>query len=126
MSWLSKKQNCVSISTAEVEYVAASSCCSQVLWIRTKLRDYGFNVNCIPIYCDSTSAISILANPVQHSKTKHIDIRYHFLKDNIEKGIIELHFVETEFQVADIFTKTLDENRFKFLIFKLGMLNFKH
>ncbi|KAJ9565142.1 hypothetical protein OSB04_001108, partial [Centaurea solstitialis] len=75
VSWGSKKQHCVSTSTAEAEYVAAASCCSQVLWMRTQLRDYGYNYNHIPIYCDSKSAIAITCNPVQHTRTKHIDIR---------------------------------------------------
>ncbi|KAJ9556652.1 hypothetical protein OSB04_011266 [Centaurea solstitialis] len=87
VSWTSKKQNCVSTSTAEAEYVAAASCCSQVLWMKTQLLDYGYKLKRVPIYCDSESAIAITSNPVQHSKTKHIDIRYHFIKDNVEKGI---------------------------------------
>ncbi|KAJ9538998.1 hypothetical protein OSB04_031731 [Centaurea solstitialis] len=120
VSWASKKQQCVSTSTAESEYVAAASCYSQVLWMQTQLRDYGFVYKMIPIYCDSKSATAISANPVQHSKTKHIDIRYHFLKDNVEKENIELYFVNTEYQLADLFTKVLDEKRFKFLISRLG------
>ncbi|KAI3667612.1 hypothetical protein L6452_42678 [Arctium lappa] len=123
VSWTSKKQNCVSTSTAEAEYVAAASCCSQVLWMTTQLRDFGYNYKRVPIYCDSKSAISITANPVHHSKTKHIDVRYHFIKDHVEKGNIEMHFVQTDFQLADLFTKPLDEKRFQFLISKLGMLN---
>ncbi|KAJ9557676.1 hypothetical protein OSB04_012290 [Centaurea solstitialis] len=87
VSWTSKKQNCVSTSTTEAEYVAAASCCSQVLWMKTQLLDYGYKLKRVPIYCDSESAIAITSNPVQHSKTKHIDIRYHFIKDNVEKGI---------------------------------------
>ncbi|KAJ9548445.1 hypothetical protein OSB04_020988 [Centaurea solstitialis] len=121
VSWASKKQQCVSTSTAESEYVAAASCCSQVLWMQSQLRDYGLEYKKIPIYCDSKSAIAISANPVQHSKTKHIDIRYHFLKDNVEKENIELYFVNTEYQLADLFTKALDEKRFKFLISRLAM-----
>ncbi|KAJ9552231.1 hypothetical protein OSB04_016276 [Centaurea solstitialis] len=116
----SKKQQCVSTSTTESEYVAAASCCSQVLWMQSQLRDYGLEYKKIPIYCDSKSAIAISANPVQHSKTKHIDIRYHFLKDNVEKENIELYFVNTEYQLVDLFTKALDEKRFKFLISRLG------
>jgi len=123
VSWSSKKQNCVSTSTAEAEYVAAASCCSQVLWMRTQLSDYGFKLHRIPIYCDSKSAIAISCNPVHHSKTKHIDVRYHFIKDHVEKGDIELYFVKTDFQLADLFTKPLDVTRFNFLISKLGMLN---
>ncbi|KAJ9554618.1 hypothetical protein OSB04_018663 [Centaurea solstitialis] len=121
VSWGSKKQHCVSTSTAEAEYVAAASCCSQVLWMRTQLRDYGYNFNHIPIYCDSKSAIAITCNPVQHTRTKHIDIRYHFIKDHVERGTIELYFVSTEYQLADLFTKPLDEKRFNFLISKLGI-----
>ncbi|KAI3692577.1 hypothetical protein L6452_32394 [Arctium lappa] len=120
VSWGSKKQLCVSTSTAEAEYVAAASCCSQVLWMQTQLRDYGFHFNKIPIYCDSKSVIAITANPVQHTKTKHIDVRYHFIKDHVEKGNIELFFVKTDYQLADLFTKALDEKRFNFLISKLG------
>ncbi|KAJ9565036.1 hypothetical protein OSB04_001002 [Centaurea solstitialis] len=88
--------------------------------MRTQLRDYGFKFDKIPIYCDSKSTIAISCNPVQHTKTKHIDIRYHFIKDHVEKGTIELYFVNTEFQLADLFTKALDEKRFNFLITKLG------
>ncbi|KAI3510618.1 hypothetical protein L1887_17750 [Cichorium endivia] len=123
VSWTSKKQSCVSTSTAEAEYVAAASCCSQVLWMETQLKNYGFKMQQVPIYCDSKSAIAISHNPVNHSMTKHIDIRYHFLKDNIQKGHIELHFVPTEEQVADIFTKPLDENKFLHFLGRLGMLN---
>ncbi|GJT82203.1 retrovirus-related pol polyprotein from transposon TNT 1-94 [Tanacetum coccineum] len=89
--WSSKKQNCVSISTAESEYVAVSGCYAQVLWMRTQLNDYGFFYDKIPIYCDSQSAIAISCNPVQHTRTKHIDVRYHFIKDHVEKGTIELY-----------------------------------
>ncbi|KAI3746902.1 hypothetical protein L6452_09344 [Arctium lappa] len=123
VSWTSKKQNCVSTSTVEAEYVAAASCCSQVLWMRTQLKYFGYTYLRAPIYCDSKSAIAITANPVQHSKTKHIDVRYHFIKDHVEKGDIEMHFVTTDYQLDDLFTKTLDEKRFNSLVSKLGMLN---
>ncbi|KAI3757930.1 hypothetical protein L6452_05474 [Arctium lappa] len=122
VSWTSKKQNRVSTSTAKAEYVAATSCCSQVLWMKTQLRDFGYNYKRVPIYCDSKSAIAITANPVQHSKTNHIDVRYHFIKDHVEKGDIEMHFVQTDFQLTDLFTKSLDEKRFQFLISKLYIL----
>ncbi|KAJ9567272.1 LOW QUALITY PROTEIN: hypothetical protein OSB04_003238 [Centaurea solstitialis] len=100
VSWSSKKQNCVSNSTTEAEYVAAASC---ALWIQTQLRDYGYSLNKNPILCDSKSAIAISANPVQHSKTKHIDIRYHFVKHHVEEGNVELYFVTSEYQLADLF-----------------------
>ncbi|KAJ9556629.1 hypothetical protein OSB04_011243 [Centaurea solstitialis] len=105
VSWSYMKQNCVSLSTAEAEYVAAASCGSQVLWMKTQLADYGYKFHRIPIYCDSQIGIKITANPVQHSKTKHIDLRYHFIKDHVEKGNVELYFVESDLQLADLFTK---------------------
>nr|GFA39534.1 Gag-Pol polyprotein [Tanacetum cinerariifolium] len=121
--WSSKKQNCMSISIAEFEYVAVSSCCAQVLWMRTQLTDYGFFYDKVPIYCNSKSAIAISCNLIQHTRTKHIDVRYHFIKDHVEKRTIELYFVGTEYQLADLFTKSLPEARFKFLVEKLGMLS---
>nr|GEZ71135.1 retrotransposon protein, putative, unclassified [Tanacetum cinerariifolium] len=90
VSWSSKKQDCTALSTTEVEYVSLSACCAQVLWMRTQLTDYGFHFNKIPIYCDSKSAIAISCNPVQHSRTKHIAVHYHFIKEHVEKGTIEL------------------------------------
>ncbi|KAJ9566357.1 hypothetical protein OSB04_002323 [Centaurea solstitialis] len=116
VSWSSRKQNCVSLSTAEAEYVAAAACCSQVLWMKTQLADFGYTMQRIPIYCDSKSAIQITANSVQHSRTKHIDIRYHFIKDHVEKGNVELYFVESDYQLADLFTKPFDEKRHFFLL----------
>nr|GEW59900.1 hypothetical protein [Tanacetum cinerariifolium] len=111
VSWSSKKQDCTSMSFAEAEYVSLSACCAQVLWMRTQLTDYGFYFDKIPMYCDSKAAIAMSCNPVQHSGTKHIDVRYHFIKENVEKGIVELFFVGTEYQLADLFTKALPEER---------------
>ncbi|GJZ36549.1 retrovirus-related pol polyprotein from transposon TNT 1-94 [Tanacetum coccineum] len=88
VSWSSKKQDCTAMSTAEAEYVSLSACCAQVIWMRTQLLDYGYKYNRILMYCDSKSVISISCNLVQHSKTKHIDIRYHFIKEHVEKVII--------------------------------------
>nr|GEZ89556.1 hypothetical protein [Tanacetum cinerariifolium] len=84
VSWMSKKQNCTAMSSAEAEYVVLSTSCAQVIWMRTQLQDYGFNYNKIPLYCDSHSAIAISCNPVQHSHTKHIHTRYHFIKEQVE------------------------------------------
>ncbi|GJY89332.1 retrovirus-related pol polyprotein from transposon TNT 1-94 [Tanacetum coccineum] len=90
VSWSSKKQDCTALSTAEEEYVSLSTCCAQVLWMRTQLTDYGFHFNKIPIYCDSKSAIAISCKLVQHSRTKYIAVHYHFIKEHMEKGTIEL------------------------------------
>nr|GEZ52606.1 retrovirus-related Pol polyprotein from transposon TNT 1-94 [Tanacetum cinerariifolium]GEZ55220.1 retrovirus-related Pol polyprotein from transposon TNT 1-94 [Tanacetum cinerariifolium] len=121
VSWSSKKQDCTSMSFAEAEYVSLSACCAQVLWMRTQLTDYGFHFDKIPMYCDSKAAIAISWNPVQHSHTKHIDVRYHFIKEKVKKGIVELFFVGTEYQLADLFTKAFPEERFKYLVRRLGM-----
>ncbi|GKA50311.1 retrovirus-related pol polyprotein from transposon TNT 1-94 [Tanacetum coccineum] len=121
VSWSSKKQKSTAISSTEAEYIALSGCCSQILWMRSQLTDYGFQFNKIPLYCDNKSAIALCCNNVQHSRAKHIDIRYHFIKEQVENGIVELYFVRTEYQLADIFTKPLPRERFNFLIDKLGM-----
>ncbi|GJR77037.1 retrovirus-related pol polyprotein from transposon TNT 1-94 [Tanacetum coccineum] len=121
VSWSSKKQKSTAILSTEAEYIALSGRCLQILWMRSQLTDYGFKFNKIPQYCDSKSAIALCCNNVQHSRAKHIDIRYHFIKEQVENGIVELYFVRTEYQLADIFTKPLPRERFNFLIDKLGM-----
>ncbi|GJS29316.1 hypothetical protein Tco_0489936 [Tanacetum coccineum] len=83
VSWSSNKQDCTTLSTAKAEYVSLSACCAQVLWMRTQLTDYGYHFDKIPIYCDSKSTIAISYNPVQYSKTKHIVVRYHFIKEHV-------------------------------------------
>ncbi|GJT28088.1 retrovirus-related pol polyprotein from transposon TNT 1-94 [Tanacetum coccineum] len=94
---------------------------AQFLSEKTQLTDYGFHFNKIPIYCDSKSAIAISCNPVQHSRTKHIAVRYHFIKEHVEKGTIELYFVKTDYQLADLFTKALPVDRFTYLVRRLGI-----
>ncbi|KAK1383202.1 hypothetical protein POM88_020937 [Heracleum sosnowskyi] len=109
---LCKKQKSISTSTAEAEYLVAGSCCVQIMWMRNQLLDYGLSYSKIPIYCDNQSAIAMTGNPVQHSLTKHISIRYHFIRERVLEGTIELHFVPTDQQLADIFTKPLPEATF--------------
>ncbi|GKD21973.1 hypothetical protein Tco_1223676 [Tanacetum coccineum] len=89
------------------------------------LTDYGFHFNKIPLYSDSKSAIALSCNTVQHSRTKHIDVRYHFTKEQVKNDVVELYFVETNFQLADIFTKALARERFEFLINRLSMQSIK-
>ncbi|GJW71901.1 integrase, catalytic region, zinc finger, CCHC-type containing protein [Tanacetum coccineum] len=124
VSWSSKRQKSAAISSTEAEYIALSGCCAQILWMRSQLTDYGFGFNKIPMYCDNKSAIALCCNNVQHSRSKHIDIRFHFIKEHVENGVIKLYFVNTEYQLADIFTKALGRNRIEFLINKLGMQSF--
>nr|GEY19226.1 retrotransposon protein, putative, unclassified [Tanacetum cinerariifolium] len=123
VSWSSKKQKSTAISSTEAEYIALSGCCAQILWMRSQLTNYGFDFNKIPLYCDNKSAIALCCNNVQYSRAKHIDVCYHFINEQVENGIVELYFVRTEYQLADIFTKPLPRERFNFLIEKLGMKN---
>jgi hypothetical protein len=112
VSWTSHKQSSVTQSTNEAKYVAATTCCSQLLWITYTMSDFGEEYTHVPLQCDNISAISVAKNPVLHSKIKHIEVRYHFLRDNVEKGKIALIHVPTHDQLSDIFTKPLDQATF--------------
>ncbi|GKB11114.1 retrovirus-related pol polyprotein from transposon TNT 1-94 [Tanacetum coccineum] len=125
VSWSSKKQTSTSISSTEAEYIAMSGCCAQILWMRSQLSDYGFAYNHIPLYCDNKSAIALCYNHIQHSRSKHIDIRHHFIREQVEKGVVELYFMRIEYQLADIFTKALPRERFEFILPRLGMKSMK-
>ncbi|GJR59474.1 retrovirus-related pol polyprotein from transposon TNT 1-94 [Tanacetum coccineum] len=121
VSWSSKKQKSTAISSIEAEYIALSRCCAQILWMRSQLTDYGLKFNKSPLYSDNKSSIALCFNNVQHLRSKHIDVRYHFIKEQVENRVVELYFVRTEYQLADIFTKALPRKRFNFLIEKLRM-----
>ena len=123
VSWMSKKQNSVSLSIAEAEYIAAGSCCTQLLWMQKLLHDCGICQENLTIYCDNTSAINISKNPVQHSRTKHIEIQHHFIRELIEDGTLTLEFIHTDDQKANLFIKPLDSKRFKFLRQNIGVIS---
>jgi hypothetical protein len=123
VSWALKKQNSVALSTAEAEYIAARRCCAQLLWMRQTLRDYGYKLSKVPLLCDNKSAIFMADNPVEHSRTKHIDIPYHFLRDHQQKGDIKIAYVTTHNQLVNIFTKSLDEKTFSKLRNELNILD---
>ena len=112
----------MTLSTAETEYVAAAACCSQLLWIRQHLKDFGIHIKAIPLMYDNTSAVSMGKNPVHQKRTKHIDVRHHFLRDNVEKGNIVLTYCPTDEQIAHIFTKAVSKDQFERNRLKLGML----
>ncbi|GJR05925.1 hypothetical protein Tco_0528909 [Tanacetum coccineum] len=116
ISWQCKKQTIVATSTTEAEYVAAANCCGQVLWIQNQMLDYGFNFMNTKIYIDNESTICIVKNPVYHSKTKHIAIRHHFIRDAYEKKLIQVLKIHTDDNVADLLTKAFDVSRFQFLV----------
>ncbi|GJX14329.1 copia protein [Tanacetum coccineum] len=121
-SWFSKKQTTLAISTTEAEYVSAEKACQQALWMKQALIDYGVRLDDIPIMCDNKRAIDLSKNLVQHSRTKHIEIRHHFLRDNVQKGNISIEKVSSEDNIADILTKPLKCEPFNYLHLGLGMM----
>eukprot|EP00253_Pinus_taeda_P024877 PITA_24877 len=124
VTWFSKKQSSIPLSTTEAEYVATASCCTQLVWMMQTLQD--FQITCTPpisIICDNTSAISISKNPVMHSKIKHIPIKYHFLREQVLEQKVKLEYVPSKEQVADIFTKPLPRETVEYLRQKLGVFD---
>ncbi|GJV89306.1 retrovirus-related pol polyprotein from transposon TNT 1-94 [Tanacetum coccineum] len=121
-SWFAKKQTALAISTTEAEYVSARKACQQALWMKQALIDYGIRLDDVPIMCDNKGAIDLSKNPVQHSRTKHIEIHHHFLRDNVQKGNISIEKVESEDNIADIFTKPLKREVFNYLRLGLGIM----
>ena len=121
VSWYSKKQNSISLSTAEAEYIATGSCCTQLLWMKQMLADYGIVQDTLVVYFDNTSAINISKNLVQYSRTKYIDIRHHFIRELVENKTVVIEHVATENQLVDIFIKALDSSRFDSLRKSLGI-----
>ena len=124
VSWTSKKQNCTSQSTAEAEYVAATVNCSNIVWFKQLLEGMKQEIKePIVMFRDNTSAINISKNPVMHSKTKHIAIKYHFVRELVQEKEIKLEYVHTKEQIADIFTKPLPKDAFLYLRGKLGVIS---
>ncbi|GJU60660.1 putative ribonuclease H-like domain-containing protein [Tanacetum coccineum] len=123
ISWQCKKQTIVANSTTEAEYVAAANCYGQVLWIQNQMMDYGFNFMNTKIHIDNESTICIVKNPIYHSRTKHIEIQHHFIRDSYEKRLIDVIKIHTDANVADLLTKGFDVTRFIFLVVNIGMIN---
>jgi hypothetical protein len=124
VSWLRKKQSSISLSIAKAEYIVVATCCTHFLWMKQTLIDIQVEYDePIPIYCDNTSAISISKNPVMHSKTKHITIKYHFLREQVAEKKIGVQYVGTKEQVAYIFTKSLPWEALEYLRQRLGVIS---
>ncbi|KAL0536608.1 hypothetical protein IC582_025562 [Cucumis melo] len=121
LSWFSKKQNYVSLSTAEAEYIAVGSGCTQMIWMKNMLNEYGIIQDVMTLYCDNMSVIDISKNPVQNSRTKHMDIRHHFIRELIENKVITLQHIHSNSQLTDIFTKPLNATTFEHLRACLGV-----
>ncbi|GJW51264.1 putative ribonuclease H-like domain-containing protein [Tanacetum coccineum] len=123
ISWQCKKQTVVATSTTKAEYVAAASCCGQVLRIQNHLLDYGYNFMNTVIHIDNNSTICIIENPVEHAKTKHIEIRHHFIRDCNAKKLIQMAKIDIEHNFVDLLTKGFDAGSFQYLVSSIGMLN---
>ncbi|GJT53773.1 hypothetical protein Tco_0988827 [Tanacetum coccineum] len=121
-SWFSKKQTALAISTTKSEYVSARKACQQALWMKQALIDYDVRLDDVPIMCDNKGAIDLSKNPVQHSQTKNIEIRHHFLRDNVQKGHISIEKVPSVDNIVDILTKPLKRESFNYLRLGLGMM----
>jgi hypothetical protein len=123
VAWLSKKQGSISLSTIEVEYIVVSTCCTQVLWMIQTLADLEVKYTApIPIHCDNTGAMSVSKNPVFHSKTKHIPIKYQILREHVTNTVVYLSYIPSKDQIVDIFTKPLAKSQFEYLRQKLGVI----
>lgn len=122
MSWKSKKQSTISISSAEAEYRAMASASAELTWLVRLLTDFGFpNLQLVTLFCDNQSALHIATNPAFHEHTKHIEIDCHFTREKVLEGLIELSYLPTKLQLANIFTKALPSSQFHELFSKLGV-----
>ncbi|GKF33835.1 hypothetical protein Tco_0107035, partial [Tanacetum coccineum] len=118
----SKKQTALAIFTTKAEYVSAGKACQQALWMKQALIDYKIVLDDIPILCDNKSTIALSKNPVLHSRTKHIEVRHHFLRDNVQKGNISIKKVSSKDNIADILTKPLKQEPFNLLRLGLSLM----
>jgi hypothetical protein len=126
VSWGSRKLTLVTLSTVEAEYVDAGWCYAELIWMRKTLRDIGYYLSKLPLLCDNESIIRLTDNPIEHSRIKHIDIRHHFLRDHHQKGDIDVCHISTNHQLADIFTKPLDEKMFCKMHSELNVLDLRN
>ena len=125
VAWISKKQGSMYLSTTKYENIAASTCCTQIIWMIQTLTDLEVKyVDPIPLHCDNTNAISMSENPVIHSKTKHIPIKYHFLRELVKNIVVQFNFIPSSEQTIDIFTKPLPKTQFEYLRRKSGIISY--
>ena len=123
VSWLNKKQSSISLSIAEAEYIAATNCCAEILWMKEALKDVNTETKQpITIFCENTNAINLSKNLVMRSRTRHIPIKYHFLREQVVEHNIKLEYVNTKEKIDDIFTKPLPREAFEYLRQKMGVI----
>ena len=121
VSWSSKHQQTVALSTTEAEYMALSDCSCQVVWMHTLLGELGFQLKAVPVCGDNQGSIFIASNPVTEKRSKHIDIRYHYIREVVGKGLVELYFIPGEDNPADLLTKNLGRIKFQKFRALLGL-----
>eukprot|EP00253_Pinus_taeda_P028781 PITA_28781 len=123
VSWFSRKQQSVALSSAEAEYMAASLASCEAIWLRKMFFGlFGQSLRPSVIYCDNQSCIKLTENPVVHDRSKHIGIRYHFIRDYVQKGAVKLEYISTDEQVADILTKDLPRGKHVYFRDKMGVV----
>ena len=123
ISWSSRKHGSIAQSTAEAEYIAASDACRETIWLRKLLSDlFGGKLESTIIHCDNQSCIKLSKNPVFHDRSKHIEMKYHFIKDLVQRGTLKLQYIRTDEQIANILTKPLTSTKFMYFHDKLGMV----
>ncbi|XP_044585033.1 secreted RxLR effector protein 161-like [Cotesia glomerata] len=125
LSWCSKKQNIVSLSTTEAEYIALGHGVKEAIWLKRMLKELGIQCGSVPMNVNNQSAIKLASNPEFHKRTKHIEVRYHFIREVVEKGTIVLAYVKTQEQLADIFTKPLPKHQLQYIRQKLRIMTDK-
>ncbi|GJV88904.1 hypothetical protein Tco_1532842 [Tanacetum coccineum] len=123
VSWQSRLQKCVALSTTEAEYVAATEACKELLWLKRFLQELGFKQQRYAVLCDNQSTIHLAKNSMFHKRTKHIDIRYHWIRDAIEDGMFELNKVHTDDNASDMLTKAVAREKLKICCSFAGMAN---
>ena len=112
VSWVSKLQTVAALSTIEAEYMAATEACKEAIWLKRLVEELGHTQQNIPVYCDSQSALHIARNPSSHSRTKHIDVQYHFVREVVEEGSVDMQKIHTKDNLADIMTKPVNSDKF--------------
>ena len=124
VTWKSKKQKVVARSSAEVEFRGMAHGVCELLWIRNILRDLGIEyATPMNLHCDNKAAIQNAQNPVQHDRTKHVEVDRHFIKENLDEKLIQFSFIQSESQLADMLTKAVSVKMFHGIIDKLGMID---
>src|SRR5882762_789552 len=126
ISWFSRKQSCVALHTAEAEYAVAYSASCEALWLRKLLSDiFDLQLDATCIHCDNQSCVKLSENPVFHDKSKHIEIKYHYIRDMVQRGVVKLLYVATEEHIADVLMKPLARMKFEYFRERLGVLQFE-